>query len=61
MVLELKSWVQSPLPPATQVFVARILPSLASVGPVGTAKPEREQAVPIAVTRMQEGECWTIA
>jgi hypothetical protein len=59
MILELKSWVQSP--PATQVFVMRIPPSLESARPVGTAKPEREQAVPIAVARMQEGECWTIA
>jgi hypothetical protein len=42
MVPELRSWVQFPL--ATQFFTARILPSLASSGPVGTAAPEREQA-----------------
>jgi hypothetical protein len=59
MVPEPRSWVQFPL--ATQFFVARISPSLASAGSVGTAAPEREQAAPTATARTQEGECWTIA
>jgi hypothetical protein len=59
MVPELRSWVQ--FPPATQFSVARIPPSLASVGPAGTAAPEREQAAPTAAARTQEGKCWTIA
>jgi hypothetical protein len=59
MVTEPRSWVQ--FPPATQFSVARIPPSLASVGPANMAAPEREQAAPITETRTQEGECWTIA
>jgi hypothetical protein len=59
MVPEPRSWVQFPL--ATQFFVARIPPSLASVGPAGTAALEREQAAPITADRMQEGEYWIIA
>jgi hypothetical protein len=54
MISELRSWVQFPL--ATQFPIARIPPSLASVGPAGMAAPKREQAAPIIVTRMQEGE-----
>jgi hypothetical protein len=48
MVSELRSWVQ--FPPAKKFFVARIPPSLASVGPTDTATPEREQTVPITMT-----------
>jgi hypothetical protein len=59
MILELRSWVQ--FPPATQFFAARIPPSLASAGPIGTAAPEREQAAPTATAHTQEEECWTIA
>jgi hypothetical protein len=59
MVPEPRSWVQ--FPSATQFFTARIPPSLASVGPVGTAAPRREQAAPITTGRTQEGECRTIA
>jgi hypothetical protein len=55
MVSELKSWVQ--FSPVTQFFDARTPPSLASVGPVGTTAPEREQAAPITVARTQEREC----
>jgi hypothetical protein len=55
MVPEPRSWVQFPL--ATQFFAARISPSLASAGSVGTAAPEREQAAPTATARTQEGEC----
>jgi hypothetical protein len=58
MVLESRSWV--PFPRATQFFAARIPLSLASAGPAGMATPEREQAVPTAAARTQEGECWTI-
>jgi hypothetical protein len=54
MVPEPRSWVQFPL--VTQFFVARIPPSLASVGPAGTAALEREQAASITADRMQEGE-----
>jgi hypothetical protein len=51
MVSELRSWVQ--FPPVTQFFVARIPPSLASVGPAVTVAPEREQTTPITVARTQ--------
>jgi hypothetical protein len=59
MVSEPRSWVQFPL--ATQFFAARISPSLASAGSIGTAAPEREQAAPTVMAHTQEGECWTIA
>jgi hypothetical protein len=49
-----RCWVQFSL--TTQFFVTRISSSLASVGPVGTAAPEREQAAPTAAARTQEGE-----
>jgi hypothetical protein len=52
MVSELRSWIQ--FPPATQFFTARIPPSLAFVGTVGTAAPEREQAAPTRVARRRE-------
>jgi hypothetical protein len=59
MVPEPRSWVQ--FPPATQFSAACIPPSLASIGPAGTAAPEWEKAAPTATARTQEGECWTIA
>jgi hypothetical protein len=59
MVPEPRSWVQ--IPPVTQFSVALILPSLASVGPVGMVAPEWEQAAPTVAARTQEGECWTRA
>jgi hypothetical protein len=46
MVPKPRSWGQ--FPPVTQFSVARIPPSLASVGSAGTAAPEREQAAPTA-------------
>jgi hypothetical protein len=52
MVPEPMSWVQ--FPPATQFFVARIPPSLASTGPAGTTTLEPEQAAPIVAARTQE-------
>jgi hypothetical protein len=54
MIPELRSWVEFPL--ATQFPAACIPPSLASVGPTDMTAAEREQAAPITVTRMQEGE-----
>jgi hypothetical protein len=59
MVPKPRSWVQ--FRPATQFFAARIPPSLASAGSVGTAASEREQTTPTAAAHTQEGECWTIA
>jgi hypothetical protein len=59
MVPKSRCWVQ--FPPVTQFFVARIPPSLASVGSVGTVVPEREQTAPTVAAHTQEGECWTIA
>jgi hypothetical protein len=53
MVPESRSWVQ--FPPATQFFAARIPPSLAFAGSVGTTVPEWEQAAPTTVARTQEG------
>jgi hypothetical protein len=58
MVSKARSWVQ--FHSATQFSAAHISPSLASAGSVGTATPEREQAVSTTVVCMQEGECWTI-
>jgi hypothetical protein len=58
MISEPRSWVQFSL--ATQFSAARISPSLASVGHVGTTAPEQEQAAPIAAARTQEEEYWTI-
>jgi hypothetical protein len=54
MVPELRSWVQFLL--ATQFFVARIPPSLASARSTGTITLERVQAAPTAAARMQEGD-----
>jgi hypothetical protein len=59
MVPESSSWFQ--FSPVTQFSAARISPSLASIGPVGTVTPEWEQAAPTAAARTQEEECWTIA
>jgi hypothetical protein len=58
MVSEPRSWVQ--FLSATQFSAARISPSLASAGSVGTATLEREQTAPTAVARTQEEEYWTI-
>jgi hypothetical protein len=58
MVSEPMSCVQFPL--ATQFFVARIPPSLASAGSAGTTTSEREQTAQIAAACTQEGEYWTI-
>jgi hypothetical protein len=55
MIPELRYWVQFFL--ATQFPTACIPPSLASVGPTGTAASEWEQPVPITVARTQEAEC----
>jgi hypothetical protein len=38
------------IPPVTQFSVARIPPSLASIGPTYTATSEQEQATPTAMT-----------
>jgi hypothetical protein len=57
MVSEVRFWVQ--FLSATQFFAMRIPLSLAFAEPIGTAVPEREQAIPIAVAHMQQGEYWT--
>jgi hypothetical protein len=59
MVLEPRSWVQ--FSPATQFFVVRIPPSLASAGSAGTAAPKQEQAAPTTAAYMQEGGYCTLA
>jgi hypothetical protein len=56
MVLEPRSWIQFLPPPLphthTKFSAAHIPPSLASVGPIGTAAPEQEQEMPTSTVHM---------